>query len=403
MAGVAEIGHNGCVVTKETIQMLPSQRALFEIPREICYLNAASYSPLPLRTLEAGRAAVGRKGRPWTLEAGFANAQHERARSAAAGLIHAEPSDIALIPSISYGVATAAKFLTLGRGTRVLVLENDHSSPVLEWQARADAQGFTVETVRQPDDGDWTSAVLESIERSGAPPVSLASISSVHWSDGGLIDVDKIGVALRQRGAAFLIDATQGAGVLAMDVQRLDPDFVIFPTYKWLLGPYGRAFLYVAKRHQGGIPLEQTASGRRNVRAENAVYFTDLSYVADARRFDMGERDHFISMEMASIGMEMMADWGAPAIVQRLAMLTEWIAQAVRGIGVHVGEPHLRAPHILSLAFKGGMPAGLIEGMASEGVYVAPRLGRMRVSPHVYNDEADADRFVEVLARRLRG
>ena len=58
MAGVVEIGHNGCVATKETIQMLPSQRALFEIPRQICYLNAASYSPLPLRTLEAGRAAV---------------------------------------------------------------------------------------------------------------------------------------------------------------------------------------------------------------------------------------------------------------------------------------------------------------------------------------------------------
>ena len=145
------------------------------------------------------------------------------------------------------------------------------------------------------------------------PPVSLASISSVHWSDGGLIDVDKVGAALRQRGAAFLIDATQGAGVLAMDVKRLDPDFVIFPTYKWLLGPYGRAFLYVAKRHQNGIPLEQTSAGRRNVRAENAVYFTDLSYVGDARRFDMGERDHFISMEMASIGMEMLADWGAPA------------------------------------------------------------------------------------------
>ena len=127
--------------------MLPSQRALFEIPRQICYLNAASYSPLPLRTLEAGRAAVGRKGTPWTLEAGFANAQHERARTAAARLIHAEPSDIALIPSISYGVATAAKLLTLGRGTRVLVLEDDHSSPVLEWQTRAEAQGFTVETI----------------------------------------------------------------------------------------------------------------------------------------------------------------------------------------------------------------------------------------------------------------
>src|SRR4029453_15138747 len=99
-----------------------------------------------------------------------------------------------------------------------------------------------VETGRPPDAGDWTSAVLAAIERSGAAPVSLASISSVHWSDGGLIDVDKVGAGLRQRDAAFLIDATHSTGILATDVKRLDPDFVIFPTYKWLLGPYGRAF-----------------------------------------------------------------------------------------------------------------------------------------------------------------
>jgi selenocysteine lyase/cysteine desulfurase len=383
--------------------MLASQRALFDIPPNICYLNAASYSPLPLRTLEAGRAAVGRKGRPWTLPASFANEQYERARTAAARLINAEASDIALIPSISYGVATAAKLLTIPRGTRVLVLEDDHSSPVLEWHSRAEAQGFTVETLKRPDDGDWTSAVLAAIERSGAAPVSLASISWVHWSDGGLIDVDEVGAALRRRSAAFLVDATQGVGVVAMDVKRLDPDFVMFPTYKWVLGPYGRAFLYVAKRHQGGIPLEQISAGRRNVRAENAVYFTDLGYVGDARRFDMGERDYFISMEMAAIGMEMLAEWGAPAVAERLEMLTERIAESVRGIGVSVPEPRLRAPHILSLAFKGGIPPGLIEGLASEGIYVAPRLGRLRISPHVYNDEPDADRFVEALVRRLRG
>jgi len=383
--------------------MLASQRALFEMPRHICYLNSASYSPLPLKAQEAGRAAVGRKGTPWTLDAGFANRQHERARAAAARLINAAPADIALIPSISYGVATAAKVLTIERGARVIVLENDHSSPVLEWQARAEAQGYVVETVHQPDDGDWTAAVLAAIERSGAAPVGLASISSVHWSDGGLIDIDKVGAALRQRGAKFLIDATQGVGVLAMDVKRLDPDFVIFPTYKWLLGHYGRAFLYVAPRHQDGIPLEQTAGGRRDVRAENPVYFADLRYTPDARRFDMGERDHFVSMEMASIGMEMMADWGAAAVAQRLQMLTERIAEGVRGFGVSVAERHLRAPHILCLGFKDGMPKGLIEALAGEDIHVAARLGRMRISPHVFNDEADADRFVAALGRRLRG
>ena len=392
--------------------MLASQRALFDVPRHISYLNSASYSPLPLKTQEAARAAVGRKGTPWTLEPSFANNQHERARAAAARLINADPGDMALIPSISYGVATAAKVLTVDRGTRVIVLENDHSSPVLEWQTRADAQGFAVETIRRPDDGDWTSAVLAAIERSGAPPISLASISSVHWSDGGLIDIEKVGLALRQRGAALLIDATHSAGVLTMDVRRLDPDFVIFPTYKWLLGPYGRAFLYIARRHQGGIPLEQTSFGRRDVRAENEVYFADVSYLPDARRFDMGERDHFISMEMASIGMEMMAEWGASAVVQRLLMLTERIAEGLHGIGVSAPERRFRAPHILSLCFrslgfknlgfKNGMPAGLVEGLASEGIYVAARLGRMRISPHVFNDEADADRFVAALAKRLR-
>ena len=73
--------------------MLASQRALFDIPPHICYLNAASYSPLPLRTLDAGRAAVGRKGKPWTLAAGFAGEQHERARLAAARLINADAAE----------------------------------------------------------------------------------------------------------------------------------------------------------------------------------------------------------------------------------------------------------------------------------------------------------------------
>jgi selenocysteine lyase/cysteine desulfurase len=383
--------------------MLASQRHLFEMPRNICYLSSASYSPLPLKTLEAGRAAVGRKGAPWTLDAAFANRQHERARAAAAALILADPSDIALIPSVSYGVATAAKLCAIAREARVIVLEDDHSSPVLEWRTRADAEGFTVETVRRPDDGDWTSAVLAAIERPGAPPVGLASISSVHWSDGGLIDVDVVAAALKRQNAVFLIDATQSAGVLAMDVARLDPDFVIFPTYKWLLGPYGRAFIYVAKRYQAGLPLEQTSAGRRNVRAENDVYFTDIRHVADARRFDMGERDHFISMEMAAIGMEMMAGWGASAVAQRLASLTEHIAEGVRGIGFRISDRRLRAPHILSLSFAKGMPQGLIEGLASEGVYVAARLGRLRISPHVFNDEVDADRIVAALAQRLRG
>jgi selenocysteine lyase/cysteine desulfurase len=102
--------------------MLASQRALFDIPREVCFLNAASWSPLPLKTLEAGRQAVARKARPWLLDNEFAGKQYERTRKAAARLIKADPEDVALISSVGYGVATAAKVLRVPQGSRVLVL-----------------------------------------------------------------------------------------------------------------------------------------------------------------------------------------------------------------------------------------------------------------------------------------
>ncbi|HTW70084.1 MAG TPA: aminotransferase class V-fold PLP-dependent enzyme [Acetobacteraceae bacterium] len=378
--------------------MLPSQRHLFDIPRDVCYLNAASWSPLPLAAMEAGRAAMARKGRPWTVPADFAATQFERARRAAAALINADPADVALIPSVSYGVATAGKLFSPPPGTRVLLLQNDHVSPVLEWRTRATTADWQIETVPQPSDGDWTAALLTAIERQGARPVSLASISSVHWSDGCAIDLPHVAAALRRHGAALLIDATHAAGVMALDVHALDPDFVVFPTYKWVLGPYGRAFPYVARRHQAGEPLEQTGAARRAVTSEHATYLRDLAYVDNARRFDMGERDFFVSLEMASIGMEQVAAWGWSSISERLRLLTDRLADGLRGSTVQMPSEKLRAPHILSLGFPAGMPEDLSERLAAAQVYAAVRLGRLRISPHVYNDETDVDRFIQVFS-----
>jgi selenocysteine lyase/cysteine desulfurase len=116
----------------------------------------------------------------------------------------------------------------------------------------------------------------------------------------------------------------------------------------------------------------------------------------------MGERDHFISMEMASIGMEMMATWGTQAVVSRLSALTRRISDGLASLNaVGIPDGRFRAPHILCLGFAGDVLTSLIPTLASQQVYVAARLGRMRISPHVYNDEADADRFVASLTRAI--
>ncbi len=384
--------------------MLPCQRQLFDMPRDVTFFNAAAWSPLPVSAVELGQEGAARKGRPWSIPSGFDEEQFERARAAAAGLINADPGNVALIPSVGYGVSTAAKIVAIPADTRVVVLDSDHSSPTLEWMSRAEAGRYDISVVTVGDDHDWTSALLDEIARPGAPPISMVSISSVHWSDGGAIDLARIKAAIAGTGALFLIDATHAAGVMDLDVAALDPDFVIFPTYKWLLGPYGRAFLYVAKRHHEGIPLEQTAYGRKRVAAEDHRYFTDLAYVDNARRFDMGERDWFVSLSVAAHSIELIQSWGVAAVRERLAALTRSIADGLneRGVPVTWLREDLRAPHILSLGFPRGMPDEFARTLAAENVYAAPRLGRLRLSPHVYNDEVDCDRLTNVLANVLR-
>jgi cysteine desulfurase len=133
--------------------------------------------------------------------------------------------------------------------------------------SHADAQGFTVETIAQPANGDWTSAVLDAIERPGAPPLSLASISSIHWSDGALIDLDKVAAAVRAKGAALLIDATHGAGVMDLDVGRLGVDLLSLSAHK-IYGPKGVGALYVRRRPRVRLaPLFSGGGQERGLRS----------------------------------------------------------------------------------------------------------------------------------------
>ena len=113
--------------------MLDCKRHLFDMPNEICFFNAAAWSPLPYSAIEEGRKGAAHKSRPWDMPAGMDQRAFDRARAAAAALIKADAEDIAIVSSVGYGVSTAAKILNLPPGSKVLTLDNEHSSPVLEW------------------------------------------------------------------------------------------------------------------------------------------------------------------------------------------------------------------------------------------------------------------------------
>jgi selenocysteine lyase/cysteine desulfurase len=369
--------------------MLPCQRDKFDIPEGVTYLNAAAMSPLPKVGLEAAAAGAAAKGHPWSLSLDALAPQLERARAAAASLIGATADDIAVTGSTSYGIATAGLNIKVPTGHRILILQGEHSSQVLQWLHQAEQGGAVVETIARPEDDDWTGAVLARIETNHAPPVAIAALTASHWTDGTIVDLARIAPVLRAHGGALVIDGTQAVGVLPIDVTILQPDFIAFPTYKWVLGPYSFGFLYAAPHRQNGIPLEHHGHSR-----------TADAFLPGARRYDLGERNNPIAIPIATAGLELAASWGPAAVSERLRMLTDRIADAATALGIAVPARRHRVPHIAGLRFNGGVPPGLADRLAADNIHVAERGGVLRVSPHVYNDEADVDRFAEALKKQ---
>ena len=232
--------------------LLPNQRHLFDIPREVAYFNCAFMSPLLKAAQAAGEDGVRRKAHPWQVTTRDFFTESEETRGLFARLIGADADDIAFIPAVSYGMAVARRNLPLRPGQTVVMAAEEFPSGVYAWRQAALEAGAEVVIAPRPADGDWTAAMLAAIdERTG---VVLAS--KTHWVCGGRMDLSAISAKAKAVGAALVLDITQSGGVVPLDVKAIDPDFVAAGSYKWLMGPYTLGFLYVAPRHHDGMPLE---------------------------------------------------------------------------------------------------------------------------------------------------
>ncbi|MCJ2058287.1 aminotransferase class V-fold PLP-dependent enzyme [Methylobacterium sp. J-048] len=372
-----------------TVDAIPCQRHLFEVPADVSYLDAAAWSPLPRTVRAAGEAGILVKSQPWTFSRLEIPALAERTRGAAARLIGAATDDIAIVGSVSHAMATAARNLVPARGGRLLRVEDEFPSLRYAFDRLAATYDLTIEAVARPADGDWTAALLEAIRRPGAKPLAVATLTPLHWTDGGLIDLDRLAPAVHDAGAALVIDATQAVGAMPVEVARWRPDFLAFPTYKWALGPYGVAFLYAARHRQDGMPIEEHTGNR--------------APVAGARRYDRGEVNDPVSLSMAATGLELIEGWGVPSVAARLRGLTDHLAEGVAALGLAVAPRHLRAGHIVGARALGGLSENFVDRLREANVFASDRSGALRLSPHVWADEDDVARCLAALERLLVG
>lgn len=382
-----------------TPELLPNQRALFEIPDDVTYLNCASLSPQMRSVTAAGVEALRIRVSPWKVTGADWFAGLDRLRELAARLMHADTDGIALVPAASYGIATAAANVPIRAGQSIVLLHEQFPSNVYAWRDLAARNNARVRTVQRGADGTWTEAVLAAIDDDTA----IVAVPHCHWTDGSRLDLTRIGARARSVNAAFIVDASQSLGAHPLDVAAFQPDFLVSVGYKWLMGPYGVAYLYVAPRwRETGKPLEQswiTRAGAEDF--ARVVDYTD-ELQPGARRFDMGGFPRFNAMPMAIAGLEQIHAWGVDRIQATLSVLTRRIEDGAATLGATAPPRDYRVGHSIGLRLRDGLPDGILEALQAAKVFVSLRGNSIRVSPHLYNDAADVDRFLNVLSENVR-
>lgn len=379
--------------------MIPNQREQFHIPDDVSYFNCAYTSPLLKQAEAMGNNAVAQKTSPWELSTDFFFSYLNENRALFATLVGATPDHVAIIPSVSYGIALAANNLPVEPGQTIVVLQDQFPSNIYSWQRLASDRGASIVTVPRPTDGNWTPPVLDAI----TPQTALAALPNCHWTDGTLIDLKAAGEKCRACDAALVVDGAQSLGAMPFSVSEIQPDFLVTTAHKWLLGPYNYGFCYVAPKWHQGHPLEENWMNREGSEdLARLVQYRDR-YQDGAKRFDAGEASNFILAPIAGEALKQILAWGVGNIAASLRAKTDAIAARAMAMGLEVAAPEYRAPHMLGLRHPAGLPADLPAKLAQARVYTSARGDSIRVAPHVYNTDEDVERLFTVLQKNIKG
>jgi selenocysteine lyase/cysteine desulfurase len=377
---------------------LKSQQYLFEIPEEISYLNCAYMSPQLKAVRVAGEEAVARKSRPWEISPRDFFESSETARELFARVVGGDAEGVAIIPSVSYGMAVAVANVPVEAGQNVVVLAEQFPSSVYPWRELAKRKEVAVITVPRPRDHDWTATAFKYVDERTA----VVAVPNCHWTDGSLLDLARVGERAREVGAVLVVDATQSLGAHPLDVSEVRPDFLVSAAYKWLLGPYSLGFLYVAEDYRSGTPVEHNWISREGSEDfARLVEYTD-AYGPGARRYDVGERSNFVLLPMAIVALRQILTWGVENVSETVGKLTHLIEAEAKNLGIEAVPATRRVKHMIGLGLGPEPPEDLAARLASDNVFVSVRGRSIRVSPHLYNTERDVERLFDSLLKHLR-
>lgn len=375
---------------------LMSYRDDFDLDAGPVWLNSSHQCALPRVAAAAAAEAVGWKSHPWELTTARFNSVPGELRKAIGRLAGAPADEVILANGASYGLHLLANGLPLGSGDEVVVMRGDFPSNVLPW-LMLEARGVTVHVVKPrgvvlaPDE---IAAVL-------TPRTRVVCLSWVHSFSGHALDIDAIGRLCRDAGAWLIVNTTQALGARQLALGAAPVDAVVNSGWKWMCGPYATGFAWMRPALVGALRRTQ-AYWLSTQTADDLAGDAEVVVPATIthRQLDIFGTANFFNFAPYLASVNYLLEQGAEVVERRIQALVERTVT-----GLDAGQYQLVSPAsgparsslVVFRHREAGRTAGVHQRLLDAGIVTAMRRGNIRISPHIYNLDAEIDRALEVL------
>ncbi len=356
------------------------------------HLYTAAECPLLLSSAEALHEYARLKATAESGRARFAEVALG-CKNALGQLLDVPPSDIAFLPSASDGINAVCGLIDFRPGDNVVINDLEFPSVALPW-LRMRERGIDVRVVRHRHWEIGADALLAAVDQR----TRLMALSHVSYVNGLRHDVEALSEPLRTAGVIFMVDATQSLGVLPVPASAAD--FVVSSTYKWLLGTHGLAVLYWNRSRRPDVqPAAIGWYSLADTFAEDR--YERYTLKPDAGRFETGYVN-FPAIYALSRSVPYLLKAGIPRIAEHTLALGDLLIKGLTDLGLEIISPADRRRRGASISFLHPRAAEIGRVLADCQVLVWAGDGRVRASTHLFNGQADVERYLDALSGILR-
>jgi len=386
--------HNPAPVAIEHPELV-AYRSEFPILQRKTYLNSCSLGALSNRAMQ-GMAEFMEMWNEWGAHAWYEIWLGEiaKVRKKFAKIIGAQVHEVAIAPSVSAALSSIATALDYSKHNNVVMADMDFPTLAYQWLVK---ERLGVEC-----------RFVESLDRIYTPPelfeskvdsqTALVATSRVFFTSGYIQDVRAVADIAHKHGAYILIDDYQGTGQIPIDVVKMDIDFLVTGTLKWLMGGPGLAFVYV---REGLVPqLQPTIAGWFGHREQFKFKTREFEFRGDAARVEMGT-PAVPTIYTANAGLDIVREIGVERICERTRFLTNDLIARARERGWTIRAPQEPDRRSSIVMIEVDHPEEVVETLIGRNIITDSRPGLLRVSPYFYNTVEENAMVIDAIAEIL--